>query len=137
MALVEHAQVRQMTAMHEATTGERRRGGLGAWLDDLGTLRIALCAVVVALIAAAPFSGGQARFEGLAFVVTVLAPALFVMFVFILALDLVMTRVFLVDAEGDARRRLVRVLRVEGVLFAGLLLAWTPLVIRLLALRQG
>ncbi len=123
--------------MHEVTTGGRRRDGLGAWLDDLGTLRIALCAVVVALIAAAPFSGGQARFEGLAFVLTVLAPALFVMFVFILALDLVMTRIFLVDAKGDTRRRLRRVLRVEGVLFAGLLLAWAPLVIRLLALRQG
>lgn len=123
--------------MSEATNGERGGVGLGAWLDDLGALRIALCAVVIALIAAAPFGGGQARFEGLAFVLTVLAPALFVMFVFILALDLVMTRVFLVDAEGDARRRLVRVLRVEGVLFAFLLLAWAPLVIRLLALRQG
>lgn len=108
------------------------RSGAGAWLTDLGALRIALFAVIVALIIAAPFSGGQPRFEGLAFVLTVLTPALFVMFVFILALDILMTRVFLVDATGESRRRLVRVMKIEGTLFTVLLIAWAPLVIRLL-----
>jgi len=106
--------------------------GAGTWMNDLGALRIALCAVIVALIVAAPFSGGQARYEGLAFVVTVLTPALFVMFVFVLALDLLMTRVFLVDATGEARRRLVRVMKIEASLFTVLLIAWAPIVIRLL-----
>ena len=105
------------------------------WLNDLGALRVALCTVVLALIVAAPFSGGQPRFEGLAFVVTVLTPALFVMFVFVLGLDLLMTRVFLVDAKNAARRRLRRVLKIEGVLFALLVLAWAPLVVRLLSQR--
>ena len=105
--------------------------GIKGWLASLGTLRGALCAVVVALTITAPFSGGQARYEGLPFVITVLAPSLFVMFTFILALDVFMTRIFMVDKQGAERARFKRILWIEGVLLVALVGAWSPLIMKL------
>jgi hypothetical protein len=110
------------------------RHGITGWIGSLGALRLCLCAVVISLVAIAPFSGGQARYEGFAFVTTVLAPAFFVMFLFIVPLDLAMTRIFMSDKTGPERTRYRRVLWVEGSLLLALVASWAPLVVKLLRL---
>ena len=109
---------------------------LRTWFTDLGALRTGLCAMVVALTLIAPFGGGQARYAGLPFVVTVLAPSLFVMFTFVLALDMIMSAVFMSGHAGAGRLRFRRILWVEGVLMVAMLGAWAPLIGKLLRIGQ-
>ena len=101
----------------------------------LGALRLLLAAAVVILVALAPFSGGQTNLEtAFSFITTVLAPALFVVFVFVIPLDLTMTYVFM-SAKGDSERvRYRNILWFEGALLTILILAWLPLVFNLLQL---
>ena len=63
---------------------------------------------------------------------TVVSPALFVIFVFVLPLDLFMTWVFMSDKTGEERGRLKRVMLTEGALLAALTVSWTPFLVDLL-----
>ena len=100
--------------------------------DMFGALRVLLVLCVVALIVAAPFSGGPAHTTGWPLVGGVIAPTLFVIMAFVLPLDITMTLVFMSDRRGAQRRRLLRIAQTEAVLLVAMLAAWTPLVLRLL-----
>ena len=97
-----------------------------------GTLRLLLAVGVVALIIAAPFSDVPAYSTGWPLVRGVIAPTLFVIMVFVVPLDITMTLVFMSDRQGAERRRLRLVAQTEAVLLVAMLVAWTPLVMRLL-----
>ena len=101
------------------------------FMSDLGALRCAMALVVVFLVVMSPFSLAPASPHGWSIIPTVLSPALFVIFVFVLPLDLVMTLVFRSDREGDERERLSRVLLIETVLTVALIASWTPFVLSL------
>jgi len=103
------------------------------FLRRVGFLRAAMLLVVLVLASLAPFAGGYAQTSGWPLVTTVLAPVLFVVFVFVVLLDMLMTCVFMSGRDGDERRRLVMILRTEAVLLVVLLAAWSPLVWRLLS----
>ena len=105
-----------------------------SFLGRVGFLRAVMMFVTLVLAALAPFSGGYAQTSGWPLVTTVLAPVLFVVFTFVLLLDMLMTCVFMTQHEGDERRRLVMVLRSEAVVLLVLLAAWSPLVWSLLRL---
>ena len=100
--------------------------------DMFGTLRVLLVLCVVALIVAAPFSGGPAYTTGWPLVSSVIAPTMFVIMAFVLPLDITMTFIFMSERHGPERRRLLRIARTEMVLLVAMLAAWTPLVLRLL-----
>ena len=99
---------------------------------ELGALRVLLALLALLVIAAAPLSEGGAVYSGWRFGTTVVAPALFVMLVFVVPLDVVMSTLFRSGAEGAERARFARIIVTELVLLAVLLLAWTPFVLRLL-----
>ena len=92
-------------------------GGPLGWLRGFGALRLMLVGSVVLLIAVAPFSGGRVDFEGVALLTTLVAPVAYAVFVFVLPLDMMMTFIFMNDAQGVCRARLKRVLVTEAVLF--------------------
>lgn len=98
----------------------------------LGALRLLLVLCVVALIIAAPFSDGPTHSTGWPLVRSVIAPTLFVIMAFVLPLDITMTLVFMSDRQGAERRRLRRIAQTEAVLLVAMLVAWIPLVMRLL-----
>ena len=97
-----------------------------------GALRLLLVISVIALIIAAPFSGGPAHSGGWPLVRNVVAPTLFVIMAFVLPLDITMTLVFMSDRQSAERRRLRLVALTEAVLLVAMLVAWMPLVMRLL-----
>lgn len=97
-----------------------------------GELRVLLVVTVVVLIVAAPFSDGPAHATGWPLVRNVIAPTLFVIMAFVLPLDITMTLVFMSDRQGPERRRLRLVAQAETVLLAAMLVAWLPLLMRLL-----
>lgn len=97
-----------------------------------GALRVLLVVTVVVLIVAAPFSDGPAHATGWPLVRNVIAPTLFVIMAFVLPLDITMTLIFMSDRQGPERRRLLRIAQTEIVLLVAMLVAWMPLILRLL-----
>ena len=105
---------------------------LRRYVRELGALRVMLALLSLLVIAAAPLSEGPAVYSGWRLATTVIAPALFVMLVFVVPLDVMMSALFRSGADAAGKARLTRVIVAELALLAGLLLAWTPFVLRLL-----
>ena len=99
---------------------------------SLGALRVLLATLTIFVVACAPFSDGPTAHTGWRLLTTAIAPALFVMLVFLLPLDMMMSKLFMSAEQGAGRERLKRIIRVEVVLLLALLVAWGPLVVRLL-----
>ncbi len=96
-------------------------------LRSLGPLRIALLAAVVVLVALRPFAGSPPTAATLPMLLsTVIVPALVPIVVAVQGVDLVMTAVFRVDADGYEHQRLTRCLRMGGAALVLVLLAWVP-----------
>lgn len=91
-----------------------------------------LVIIVALLIVMGPFSGGDPRITGFALFTSVVAPAFYVIMLFVLPLDITMTRVFMGDAKGDQRARYRFIIRLEVVLMVLMLLAWMPFIVKLL-----
>ncbi len=91
-----------------------------------------LVIIVILLIVIGPFSGGDPRITGFALFTSVVAPAFYVIMLFVIPLDIIMTRVFMGDAEDDQRARYRFIIRVEVALMALMLLSWMPFIIKLL-----
>ena len=108
---------------------------MSAWLRGFGSLRLMLLGTVAALVALGPFSGGPVSFQGAALVTTLVAPVAFAIFIFVLPLDMMMTGIFMSDADASNRRRLKRVLIAEAALLVALVLAWLPFVLTVLRVR--
>lgn len=102
---------------------------------EAGALRVMLMILVIALIVLSPFAGGSVRVDGWAIVPTLLAPALYVVVVFVLPLEMVMSLIFLSDKQGPERRRYQRIFVVELAMFLVLLAAWAPFLVALLSKR--
>ncbi len=102
-----------------------------AIFEDLGAMRLALLAVVAitapmaALVNVDPI--------GLGVITAYVAPAIAVLLVFVLLLDALMSRVFAIDSEGDARRVAGRRIRVNLLAVAVILGAWGPFYYSLLS----
>ena len=134
----------------------RRAPNLRERILELGTLRIALLAAVAALVASSlfaspyPFAGGEldvamvgpagpsespevAWSFGLIWT-TLIAPPLAVMMVFVVPLDMLMSRIYMTDKQGSERTRYRRILAAEGVALALLVAVWTPFFTELLYL---
>ncbi len=101
-------------------------------LRTLGPLRTMLVVLVLLLIAVGPFSGGEARVEGFAVFTSVVAPAFYVIMLFVIPLDITMTRVFMGESRGAERARYRFIIRLEVVLMVLMVLAWLPFVLDLL-----
>jgi len=107
------------------------------YLKRVGFLRAALMIGTVLAILLAPFAGGHVQVSGWPLVTTLLAPVCFVIFAFVLCLDMLMTRVFMSAASSAERARLAAIIRGEALLLLILLASWAPFVLALLRLRAG
>lgn len=95
-------------------------------IRDLGTLRSLLMLAVLLSIVAAPFADGTERLRGWMLVPTVLGPTVMMILVFVLPLDMVMSRIFMSDSTPERRLQLKRVIVTELVAFVTLVGAWLP-----------
>ena len=84
--------------------------------------------VTLLLVLVAPFAGGYVQTSGWPLVTTLIAPVSFVIFFFILCLDMLMTRLFMSARPPTERRRFVLIFRSEAVLLTVLVLSWMPFV---------
>ncbi len=100
------------------------------WLLGFGALRLLLIGFVLLLTLVAPFSGGN-NYDSAAVLITVVAPAMFVIMTFVLALDMLMSLLFRVDTAGAERRRMNRILKIEALVFIAMNLTWLPVVVPL------
>jgi uncharacterized integral membrane protein len=100
-------------------------------LADLGALRSVLVGCTLLLIILSPFADGTTHVRGAALFTSVVAPALMVIFVFVLMLDIVMTSVFAIDATAERRAKMRRAVRLEILSLLTLLGAWTPFLLRM------
>lgn len=91
-----------------------------------------LVIIVLILIVMGPFSGGDPTVAGFALLTSAVAPALYVIMLFVLPLDITMSRVFMKEAQGPERARYRFIIRLEVLLFVLMLLAWLPFILKLL-----
>lgn len=102
---------------------------------DLGVLRCLLIVAVLLSIAVAPFADGTERLSGWAIVPTVVGPTVMMIVLFVLPLDIVMSRVFMIDSDEAGRRRYRRIITTELLAFAAILGAWLPFMVGVLDLN--
>ena len=77
---------------------------------ELGPLRLMLALLVLVVSAASPFSEGPAVYTGWRLATTMIAPAIFVMLVFLLPLDMIMSAVFMSGGSPARRSRFRRII---------------------------
>lgn len=106
-------------------------GLLKKFFDTFGALRAMLVIVVLLLVPIGPFAGGEVQTTGLAVFPSVLAPTFYVIMLFVLPLDILMSFVFMSDKEGQERARFRLIIRVEIALMVLMLLSWSPFLYRL------
>ncbi len=100
-------------------------------LNDLGALRAIMVACTLLLIALAPFADGNVHVHDSRLLTSVIAPALMVIFVFVLLLDITMTRIFSIDTTPERRAGMRRAVRLEFFALLALVAAWMPFMLRL------
>ncbi len=105
------------------------------YLRRIGFLRATLMLATALLIFLAPFAGGHIQTSGWPLITTLLAPVFFAILIFVLCLDMLMTRVFMSDSSDAERQRLTLIFRSEALLLLVLLVSWLPFVLVLLRLR--
>ena len=105
------------------------------YLTRVGFLRAVLMLGTVLLVFLSPFAGGHIQSSGWPLVTTLVAPVSFVIFAFVLALDMLMTRVFMSGSSDAERQRFTMIFRSEALLLVILLVSWAPFVLALMRLR--
>ena len=104
---------------------------IAEYLKRIGFLRAALMLITALLAFLSAFAGGETETSGWPLVTTLLAPVFFVIFTFVLGLDMLMTRVFMSASSAAERRRFSMIFRSEALLLAILLASWTPYILTL------
>ncbi len=100
-------------------------------LFDLGLLRLLLLALAGALLLAAPFASPGADYHGWRFFPVVLGPVFSTIILFVLPLDITMSRIMMAETNGAARDRYRLAIVLESAAFVLLLLAWLPYMLKL------
>lgn len=99
---------------------------LAALATQFGALRLMLAALTIVNILYVQKPGTPPVYSDWDLGPTVIAPVMAPLVLMVLMLDMLMSRVMMVDTKGQARKRLRRVILVELLLALGLLLVWLP-----------
>ena len=94
-------------------------------MERFGVLRLMLGALVLVLAALSPLAGGQIVYEGWRVIPTLIAPVIVPIVFMGVLLDLLMARVWMLEAEPAVRRRLNGITVLDLILVAVLLLSWS------------
>lgn len=101
-------------------------------LLGLGLFRTVMLALILVLAMLGAFNDGQTHVEGLPLLTSVVAPAMMVIMIFVLLLDITMTRVFASEAEPTRKAQLRFASVVDSWSLLLLVLTWAPFVARML-----
>ena len=102
-------------------------------LRQMGVLRVALVALVILDMLASPRAGTAAVYSGWEMVPTLILPVLAPILLQVLLLDALMGRVMMSGAKGAGRARYRRIVTVNLVFSAALVLWWAPYFLKLFA----
>lgn len=94
------------------------------FLKELRALRIIMAITTIAVSISSFFTGDEVHFSGWEMLPTLVVPAVVPILFFVIWLDVLMTWVFRVDAEGEDRVRLGKVLLFDLALVSMLTLSW-------------
>lgn len=111
--------------------GARPRAQAGNLLRQMGVLRVALIALVILDMLAAPSPGAPAVFSGWQLVTTLIVPVLAPILLQVLLLDALMGRILMSSAKGVERLRYRRIVTVNLVFAGALVLWWMPYFLKL------
>ena len=95
-------------------------------IKRIGVLRFLLVTLVAIFILASRFTGEQAAYSGWEMIPTLIVPAVAPIVFFVLLLDMMMAGVFMVDKQGDERKRFKFIVNLDLLLTIGMLVSWVP-----------
>lgn len=99
----------------------------------IGTLRFMLQCLAFIFIFLSQSVGTRMVYTGWELVPTLIVPALIPIIFFGMLLELMMSTVFMLDAEEpDKKARFRTIVKIDVVIIAGLLLFWVPTLMRML-----
>jgi len=102
-------------------------------IGRIGPLRFMLQSLSFVFIFLSLSVGSRTVYSGWEIVPTLIVPALIPIIFFSMLLELMMSTVFLVDAEDEEKKsRFSTIVKVDIVIIAGLLLFWVPTLVKLL-----
>lgn len=93
---------------------------------DLGPLRLTLLFLTALILIFMPAPGTRAVYHGAPLVTTVLVPVLAPLLFMLLTLDALMARVFMTDTAGARRAHFRKVITINLLAAAALMLRWLP-----------
>jgi len=102
-------------------------------LSDLGALRITLLCTTLLSLSAIPFTDADVRMEGWGLLPDVLVPVVSFILLFILFLDMLMSRVFMIEADEEKRLRFKNIFLLELIQVALLISLWSPYFVAVLS----
>jgi len=103
------------------------------FFDELGALRVVLLITTLLSLSAIPFTDTEVRMEGWGLVPDVLVPVVSFILVFIILLDMLMSRVFMIEADAEKRKKFNKIFFLELMQVTSLLLLWSPYFIAVLS----
>jgi len=121
------------TTAKKSSAAVRSRAQPENLLRQMGVLRVALVSLVILDMLAAPRPGAQAVYSGWELVTTLILPVLAPILLQVLLLDALMGRILMGSAKGAERARYRRILTVNLVFSAALVLWWLPYFLMLFA----
>lgn len=96
------------------------------FFNEMGALRVMLMTITLLSISAIPFTDTNVRMEGWGLLPDVLVPVVSFILVFIILLDMLMSRVFMIEADEAKRKKFNKIFLLELVLIVSLILFWSP-----------
>lgn len=107
--------------------------GLSGLIARIGTLRFMLQALAVVFIFLSLSVGDKVYYSGWKIFPSLIVPALIPILFFGMLLELLMSTVFLVDAEEPEKKsRFKMIVKTDVLIIAGILVFWVPVFLKLL-----
>ncbi|MCK4742651.1 MAG: hypothetical protein KAT25_02400 [Sulfuriflexus sp.] len=104
-----------------------------SFLKSIGELRIMLLSATLLSLSAIPFTDTDVRMDGWGLFPDVLVPVVSFILLFILFLDMLMSRVFMIEADGEKRQRFSRIFWLELIQVVLLISLWSSYFIAVLS----
>ena len=106
---------------------------LKEFMTYIGELRVMLISTAVLCVVFIPFTNDEIRLDGWGLFPDVLAPVVSIMVVFGILLDMLMSRVFQSDSEGEKKEKFAFIFKLEGLVLLALIGLWAPFFYRVLS----
>lgn len=100
----------------------------------IGVLRTSLLVSTAIITPIGPFVDGTVYLHDWRLLPSVIAPSLMLILAFVLPLEIVMSSIFMTDADPEKKDRLASAIKAESILFVVMIAAWTPFMFKVLEL---